>query len=1085
MAKSSTLSVFTMLQLLMLLCCSVAYKNFREESSIVYTYNRVAEIEKHCTPYLTSSSKSVPDDNRGYTLERELSFTDGDWNQENGGFPLMPFDESDLQGHRLLHRVDPLQLVSFQVQDINIVHHFENASVNVGGILSLGISRNTTFFPSVESPSFTMMPGFSVLTAVFEGVYLESEESGGDRLLCLLGNAALPISEPHVEYWDITNSHWSGYSHQPRLLQDDQILLVLRYPQTFNLTSRAIKGEIRSLNKHGSLNYFDNVHISSQLSRYSKYQFSPELMPRSCYDKHFCQEEWSEYDALTFIGSEFCKTLQSISGEPFNVIPNYKFNDRYAYQSKLGPLQPGKEFGFANWRLNHEDLRLVLQHVICEEETTLHNAKNARISATLRVFPASIPADTARERTGLSNLTLLAEGTWDFSSGKLCMIGCSGELDSVLEECNYQISLYFPQVYSIKQRSLMLGSISSIVNEPNTFFPLLINYAPRPVFLHLSLGPRGSYLAYNYSMIQLATSIRRKNQPSKFRLLKQSSFLKYPALEDQQDVLAQLRFLSTNLNFDAYAICKHCLDKHNSRVFIHMDVFSLGPLFGPYVSKNDGATKPAGAENFTNTQILNISLHLIFNEGSSVFTIQQYRHLSPLFLEGVYDPLAGQMYLIGCRMVSISNVSTNVGHGLDCLVDVKVQYPPLAGRWLKNPSVEMTITSQRPENDPLHFKAVTLQTDIVPYLKHQVDVAFRKLFERVFKILISCTLVGIIFSQLNYMKRNAASIPHISLVMVAEQILGYGAELFRDTEILLESKESAAYRDLSHDYKHILNPLEIITRLLVLVALLITIRLYKEVSEAKKRSNAYGSNKEKRLPQHKNVLLWNLKVHIVVCLVLTGLLAIELSLRNNIRSLGLIDFFLLPGILIQQVQMHVLWAQGFFLVPQALQKSVWQSKVKPLRKMYYVGLTLLRLIIYSYDYVRDPILAPYSDNGDFNRRSSNFFSMYGITGTAIPIIMVLIATVVHIQQSDWLGERDILDEQERRLVRNFASVPVCPDSFLLATSHYPDFGPTPTQSTRHFLKHRGTKRCEVNLSHPSGARMDLIPDGSQFCFVVG
>ncbi|TKY73221.1 hypothetical protein E2542_SST01972 [Spatholobus suberectus] len=896
MAKSSIIIV---LQLLMFLCCSVAYNNFVDESSIVYTYSRVAEIEKHCTPYLTSSSKSISDDNRGYTLQRELSFTNGDWKQEYGGFPLMPLDESDLQWHRLPHRVDPLQLVSFQVQDINIVHHFDNASVNVGGILSIGISRKTTFFPSLRSPSFAMMPGFSLLTVVFEGLYFESEESGGDRLLCLLGNAALPMSEPHVEYWDITNSHWSGYSHQPRLLRDDQILLVLRYPQTFNLTSRAIEGEIRSLNKHGSLEYFDDVHISSQLNRHSKYQFSPELMPRSCDDKHFCQEDRAECDALTFSGSEFCKTFQSIS-EPFNVIPNYKFTDRYAYQSKLGLLQPGKEFDFANWRLNHEDFWLVLQHVICGEETNNHNIKNARISATLRVFPASIPADTARDRTGLSNLTFLAEGTWDSSSGQLCMIGCSGEVDSVLENCNYQISLYFPRVYSIKQRSLILGSISSMANETNMFFPLLINYGPCPVFLHLSLGPcSSSYLSYNYSMIQLATSIRRRNQPSKFRLLRQPSFLKYLALEDEQDVLAQLSFLSKNLSFDAYAICKHCLDKHNSRVFIHMDVFSLGPLFGPYVPwlcKNDGAKKPAGTEKLTNTQILNISLHLIFNEGPSVFTIKQYRHLSPLFLEGVYDPLAGQMYLIGCRMVS--NVSTNIGYGLDCLVDVKVQYPSLSGRWLKNPSVEITITSQRHENDPLHFNAIPLQTDIIPYLKHQDDVAFRKLFESVLRLLISCALVGIIFSQLSYMNRNLTSIPHISLVMVAEQILGYGAELFRDTEILLESKESAAYRDLSHyahGYKHILNPLEIITRLVVLVALLLTIRLYKKVSGAKKRSRACWSNKEKCLPQSKNVLLWNLKVHIVVCLVLTGLLAIELSLRNNLRSLGLIDVLFCLG----------------------------------------------------------------------------------------------------------------------------------------------------------------------------------------------
>lgn len=87
----------------------------------------------------------------------------------------------------------------------------------------------------------------------------------------------------------------------------------------------------------------------------------------------------------------------------------------------------------------------------------------------------------------------------------------------------------------------------------------------------------------------------------------------------------------------------------------------------------------------------------------------------------------------------VSNVSTNVGHDLDCLVDVKVQYLSSTGQWLMNPSIEMTITSQRPENDPLHFNVVTLQTDI-PYFKYQDHMALKKLFERVQRILISWLL---------------------------------------------------------------------------------------------------------------------------------------------------------------------------------------------------------------------------------------------------------------------------------------------------------------------------------------------------------
>ena len=98
-------------------------------------FRSMSEIEKHCTPYFTSASKSIPDENRGYRLQTELSFTHGDWNQENGGFLLISFDASNLQGNKVPHGADPLQLVSFQVQDANAVHQFENASVNVGGVI--------------------------------------------------------------------------------------------------------------------------------------------------------------------------------------------------------------------------------------------------------------------------------------------------------------------------------------------------------------------------------------------------------------------------------------------------------------------------------------------------------------------------------------------------------------------------------------------------------------------------------------------------------------------------------------------------------------------------------------------------------------------------------------------------------------------------------------------------------------------------------------------------------------------------------------------------------------------------------------
>lgn len=45
----------------------------------------------------------------------------------------------------------------------------------------------------------------------------------------------------------------------------------------------------------------------------------------------------------------------------------------------------------------------------------------AKVSAVLRVIPTLMDQETAKFRTGISGITISAEGLWDSSSGKLCM----------------------------------------------------------------------------------------------------------------------------------------------------------------------------------------------------------------------------------------------------------------------------------------------------------------------------------------------------------------------------------------------------------------------------------------------------------------------------------------------------------------------------------------------------------------------------------------------------------------------------------------------------------------------------------------
>ena len=99
-------------------------------------------------------------------------------------------------------------------------------------------------------------------------------------------------------------------------------------------------------------------------------------------------------------------------------------------------------------------------------------------------------------------------------------------------------------------------------------------------------------------------------------------------------------------------------------------------------------------------------------------------------------------------------------------------------------------------------------------------------------------------------------------------------------------------------------------RFFVLAASLLTARLYQKVSEAKSRPDAYGSNKPWSVNKH--VIQWNLKIHIAVCVIPVVLL---MPIEIFLHSPHLEDYFLVTGILMKQVEMHIIWAHALFLFP--------------------------------------------------------------------------------------------------------------------------------------------------------------------------
>ncbi|XP_043724883.1 uncharacterized protein LOC122671616 [Telopea speciosissima] len=975
----------------------------QDDSSVPFKDDRLDEVKRECRSFISSASELKPDDGRVYRIKNELNFMNGDWVQQGGEAPLMPFDDSDMPKSSSSLQHD-LNLISFWVTGVDSARPSKKM-VSVNGMLFMGITRNGSFGykPYGQNPQFQMFPGHSQLTIFFQGIYTETEKNGGERVMCLMGNAMLPSRQTDSsDPWE-----WVKY-YRPTLLQDDQILLLLHYPKTLTLTTRAIRGEMKSLNQKSNIKFFDKVQISSQLGAYANYQFgSTELVSEAC-DPYPYADCLMNDGIDVYRGSEFCGILQRFtSGEAFSFVPNWRCNssDSDDYCRKLGPFMTGREINSTEG--GFKNVRLLMQDVRCEPRLGQGN-ESARVSAWFRAVPPFEYQYSAMERTGLSNMTLTTEGIWSSSTGQLCMVGCIGLADPELDGCNSRICLYIPISFSIRQRSIILGSISSINKKTGSYFPLYFEKVMQPSELWDRFST--SYLSYKYSKFNQAGVILERNQPSNFRAAFKKSFLKYPKLEDSAGFMVSLSVLSEDLILHVSAIPDPVPKVHIQRTSVQMEVISLGPLLGHYWSMGNGSAVEdeipfvAKTESTERQLLLNVSAQLTLSG-------KLYSNVSVLFLEGLYDPTTGKMYLIGCRDVRASwkilFESMDLEAGLDCLIEVIVEYPPTTARWLVNPTARISISSQRNDDDPLYFSQIKLMTLPILYRRQREDILSRKGVEGILRILTLSMAIACILSQLFYIREKIEAVPYISLVMLAVQALGYSIPLITGAEALFRQMGSESYERPSYDLEknQWFHVIDYTVKFLVLAAFLLTLRLCQKVWKSRIRLLTRTPLEPGRVPSDKQVFIINLIIHVVGFVITLIVHAINASQRP-IPPEKYID---------QRGNINTLWEwettleeyvgliQDFFLLPQIVGNYLWQIHCEPLRKVYYVGITVVRLLPHVYDYIRAPVSNPYfSEEYEFVNRSLDFYSKFG--DIAIPLTAVVLAIIVYIQQR-WSYEK--------------------------------------------------------------------------------
>ncbi|KAI3737601.1 hypothetical protein L2E82_27609 [Cichorium intybus] len=948
------------------------------EPTMTFKYDRIDEVKKECSSILPHDSNQKPYTKRLYRLKDKMSFVNGDWRQELGKAPLMPFNPRPNGSDGSFDPSSLINLASFWVTDVDRAHRSKN-SVSINGLLQLGITIGGLFGakPYANDPIFNIYPGNSELTIPFQGIVSDSDDNNGETVMCLLGNAMLPYRyQDSSNPWDWVKE--PGYINQPPLIQDDRILLVIRYPKTFTLTKRSIYGTLKSLNAKSSQRYFDEVQISSSLSALSNYEFSSEKLVSKACTPYPYKDNSINTELGLYKGADFCRILERFTGQdPLTVVPNWKCNGTDEFCSKLGPFESDSRIKATNG--SFKGVRLSLQDVRCDETSSKgQKGKFTKVAAVIRVVSPLEDHYSAGQRTGLNNMTLSAEGMWESSSGQLCMIGCLGivDKDGIGIGCDSRICLYIPLSFSIKQRSIILGTISSLKDGNSSYFPLTFEKLVRPSELYDQYTESHPY--YTYSKIDSAGTILEKHEPFSFQTVIKKSFLTFPKIEDADSYLVGLSLLSEDLTLHHPAV-PDSGSARISRTDVQLEILSLGRLFGHYWSlQNDSIleedTPYHGKTQYTERQLLlNVS-------GQITLTGSQYGNVSNLLVEGLYYPVVGKMYLVGCRDVRASrNVlyeSMDLENGLDCLIEVVVSYPPTSTRWLVNPTARISILSQRNEFDPLFFKPVNLQTVPLMYRAQREDILSRQGVEGILQILTLSVAIGCILTELFYFRENLDAVPFVSLVMLSVQAVGYGLPLVTGAEALFKKTESYEKSSVL-EKSQMIRVIDYTVKILVLVSFSLTLRLYQKVWRARIRLLTRAPHEPARVPSDQRVLMVTGLVHVIgfVCVLVV----------HNLQSW------------LVELEEYVGLVQDFFLLPQVIGNLIWQINCTPLRKSYFIGLTIIRLLPHVYDYIRTPIPNPYfSEDYEFVNPHLDFYSKFGDIG--IPVTAIILAVVVHVQQ---------------------------------------------------------------------------------------
>ncbi|KAG6508495.1 hypothetical protein ZIOFF_033869 [Zingiber officinale] len=566
--------------------------------------------------------------------------------------------------------------------------------------------------------------------------------------------------------------------------------------------------------------------------------------------------------------------------------------------------------------------------------------------------------------------SLVGEGFWDPESNQLCLLACRVNKDNSLKDthvgdCDIGLTLWFPEVMKLKERSSIVGRVWSIKNKEDVnYFDMASIY---------SLNDRYNMfhgLHYTYTEADSVRDSCSNGGHSSTELGDQ----RYP----------DLKFLGGG---------RLSLNMKNAKgkgQWGEANFLSIGnDVYGYDFEKMSavrssaslaGSTRSSDAANSSMNVAIGIHLWSHFDDDN-------HFEINELAAEGVYDSATGRICMKGCQYPKHTDGSSLDYDSIDCDILIHIQFAPVDEK--AEVHLTGTITSTRNnKSDPFYFETVTISSNQMQRIG--ADRTVWRMNVEIIMVLVSLTFSCIcIAMQIFHVKKQPRVLASVSITMLLALILGYTVPLVVNFEALFMKSRSGSILLRSGRW---ISTYEVILRMLSIIALFLSMRLLQLAWSA--RSSA-GDSKDLWV-QERRALKWCLPLCAAGAL-LTWLVS------SNWEALIPYSGFVLDG----------------FLLPQIIFNVAQRSKGRVLTPCFYIGIVAVRALPHLYDIYRARNYTAIDSTDIYGSGKWDFYS------TAWDVIILceglLLAALIYLQQR--FGSECLVPKRLRMYIYRYEEVP--------------------------------------------------------------